>query len=235
MRHPNIALTEELTRAGWRPSRLAAAINQVLGEGYASRSTVSEWLHAGRVPREPLPALVAQLLTEATGHPISVHGLWPDAVLAPTWTVLADVGLAQIVAAPCPALALAHDWVRHADHQAGRDRRHFLPVSPAALPDGGHSAPTPAAASGVPWYVTGNQTAHQAAVLPVSPAVLRLAHRQVLALAQALIDLPHERGPPSALVLATTTAGQLAESLRARGLAQRYAASNAILLAIHWR
>ena len=43
----------------WSPSLLAEAVNGVLGPGYVARGTVSEWLHQDRVPRDPLPTVVA--------------------------------------------------------------------------------------------------------------------------------------------------------------------------------
>jgi hypothetical protein len=58
----NAVLGMLLAELGWSPSRLAKAVNGVLGPGYVARSTVSEWLHQDRVPRHPLPTVVAHLI-----------------------------------------------------------------------------------------------------------------------------------------------------------------------------
>ncbi len=64
MRSANRNLAACMNAAGIRPPQMVTAVNQLLGQGYLSRSTVSEWMHAGHVPREPLPAIVAQLLSD---------------------------------------------------------------------------------------------------------------------------------------------------------------------------
>jgi hypothetical protein len=228
MRRPNLALTEQLARAGWRPPHLVRAVNDLLGDGYLSRSTVSEWLHAGRIPREPLPAIIAQFLTEATGRPVSVRELWPHAALAPTWTVPADDGLAQIAAAPCPAIALANDWLHHADHPSGRDRRHFLPVPHTSQPvvDRG-----PIPAIQVCSDPSARRTADRINSLPATRVTLRFAHRQVLAHAELLITLLRDDDMVSGLTLIIAAAAETAHRVMEHGLAQRYEMSGEILRA----
>jgi hypothetical protein len=225
MRHPNHALAEQLASAGWRPPQLVAAVNALLGNDYLSRSTVSEWLHAGRVPREPLPAIVTQLLNEATGRSLLVSDLWPQAGLAPAWAVPADNGLDAIANSPSPAVALAADWIRHADRQQGCDRRRFTPVPPSALP----SAPPICEAPAGPWTAIALAVTEQIACLPPGPTALRFAHRQTITFAETLTDTAQDSDTAMALARILTTAGNLARIAGAGGLAQRYHASSAIL------
>jgi hypothetical protein len=209
-------------------TQLVSAVNALLGDGYVSRSTVSEWLHAGRVPREPLPAIVAQLLSEASGDPVPVRDLWPRAALAPVWTVPADDGLADILRAPSPAMALATDWTRHADRRSGRDRRRFTPAPAAVLPaTAHHNAPAQAAAAGR-WGEAARAAADLITELTPGPEAMRFAYRQTLTYAETLIDLPHDNGITAALAITTRAAGKKAHEAGALGLAQRYRLSSTI-------
>ncbi|TKA12071.1 hypothetical protein [Actinacidiphila oryziradicis] len=229
MRRPNHTLAEQLALAGWRPPQLVAAVNALLGDGYLSRSTVSEWLHAGRVPREPLPAIVAQLLSEAAGNHVPVRDLWPRAALAPVWTVPADDGLADILRAPSPTMALATDWIRHADRRTGRDRRRFTPALAAVLPTTAACNDTPArAAVAAHWSEAARAAADLIAELTPGPEAIRFAYRQTLAYAETLIDLPHNLGVTAALAITTHAAGKMAHETGALGLAQRYHLSSTI-------
>ncbi len=231
MRRPNQALAEHMARADMRPPRLVAEINALLGDGYVSRSTVSEWLHAGRVPREPLPAVIASVLSDATGSRIRVEDLWPGACLAPTWAVPADDGLDRITHTPSPATELAQDWVRHAGLQWGRDRRRFVPV-PAGrikLSAASSAASADASASGQ-WSTAAQPAAAQFARLPDRPAAVRYVHRQVLAFCGVLLDEGWSADAAAALCLVTTTAADTARAMGEPGLAQRYRASAGLFL-----
>jgi len=225
MRRANHVLAEQLASACWRPPQLVASVNALLGDGYLSRSTVSEWLHAGRVPREPLPAIVAQLLSEATGRSVRVGDLWPRAGLAPAWAVPADDGLDAIAHSPNPAVAVADDWIRHADRQGGRDRRRFIPVLPKALSDG----PLACGSATGPWTAMALAVTEHLAHLPPGPTALQFAHRQTVTFAETLKDTTQDSDAPAALARILTTAGNLAGAARVGGLAQRYHASCAIL------
>lgn len=229
VRRPNHVLAEQLALVGWRPPRLVAAVNALLGEGYLSRSTVSEWLHAGRIPREPLPAIVALLLSEASSSQISVRDLWPRAGLAPAWAVPADAGLADIERAPSPAVALAQDWIRHSDRSAARDRRRFIPIPGTALPTASPRVPTASAATTGCWELTALAIADQFCELPPGPSAVSFAYRQTIALAETLTESPHESDLIAALAVITAAAGMLAHAAGERGLAQRYAVSSAVL------
>ncbi len=228
MRRPNQVLAEHMARAGMRPPRLVAEINALLGDGYVSRSTVSEWLHAGRIPREPLPALIAALLSDATGSHIRVSDLWPGTCLAPTWAVPADDGLDRIAQAPSPAIELARDWVTYAAPDSGRDRRQLIPV-----PSGRHDRPTyrlTGACRSQPWTAAASDTAAHFAALPGLPAALRYVHRQVVAFCRVLLEEGHDLDTGQALSVVTDAAAETVHDAGQPGLAQRYRASARLLL-----
>lgn len=231
MRRPNQALAEHMERAGMRPPQLVAEINALLGDGYVSRSTVSEWLHAGRVPREPLPAVIAALLSDATGSHIRVSDLWPSACLAPTWAVPANDGLNHIAQAPSPPTELARDWVTHATPDSGRDRRRFIPMPPGHV---GFPADPPlvvaAASTNGPWSTAAHATATGLAGLPNQPSAVRYAHRQVLTFSNVLLEEGNSADQTAALLLVTCGAAKVAERAGEAGLAQRYRASAVLLL-----
>jgi hypothetical protein len=230
MRQPNHALAHHLKLAGWRSPQLAIAINALLGSGYTSRSTVSEWVHAGRVPRAPLPAVIAMLLSEATGNQVTVDDLWSGTPVAPTWTFSADDGIEQLSQHFDPISAVAQDWIRHYDRHAACDRRRFIPVPRSSLPvtDSG-SEHFPAQSDELPLEVITRAVAIQLAHLPESPAALRFAHRQVIALAETLIDASGGKSIAAALAIAVLAAGELAEAVGKTGLSQRYHVSGCII------
>lgn len=231
MRRPNRELAEYMARAGMRPPRLVAEINALLGDGYVSRSTVSEWLHAGRVPREPLPAVIAALLSEATGSRIRVSDLWPGACLTPTWAIPADDGLYRIARAPSPATALARDWVTHAAPHGGNDRRRFIPMPPGQVgfPVVPSIAVAAVSANG-PWSTAAQATATGLARLPNQPSAVRYAHRQVLAFSNVLLEEGNGSDQTAALLVVVHGAAEVAEQAGETGLAQRYRAGAALLL-----
>ncbi len=72
----NAVLGALLAELGWSPSQVANAVNGLLRPGYVARSTVSEWLHLDRVPRPPLPTMVAHLISDALGREIRLEELW---------------------------------------------------------------------------------------------------------------------------------------------------------------
>jgi hypothetical protein len=139
--------------------------------------------------------------------------------------VPADDGLDTIANSPSPAVALAEDWIRHADRQQGRDRRRFTPVPPSALPSG---PPVCAAAAG-PWTAMALAVSEQIDSLPPGPTALRFAHRQTIVFAETLTDTAQDSDAHLALVRILTAAGNLARMAGASGLAQRYHASSSIL------
>lgn len=72
----NLVLLELLQKLSWSQSRLARRLNEVLGAGYVSRSTVAEWVNQERVPRDPVPTVVAHVLSEELGRTVTLDELW---------------------------------------------------------------------------------------------------------------------------------------------------------------
>jgi hypothetical protein len=74
---PNETLTHALREVGWSAYDLAKRINQAKGSGYVHRTTPYMWCAQGVVPRPPLPALVAGILSQEAGRLIRPADLWP--------------------------------------------------------------------------------------------------------------------------------------------------------------
>lgn len=131
-RRGNAVLGALLGELGWSPSRLTEEVNGVLGPGYVARSTVSEWVNQDRVPRDPLPTVVAHLISDAVGREVSVAQVWSGRAQPAEFWVPADAGLAL----PWTAMGTVEvldDWLRHTGGAIGMDRRIFLAVSGAPL------------------------------------------------------------------------------------------------------
>ncbi|WP_433195814.1 hypothetical protein ACQP1G_42445 [Nocardia sp. CA-107356] len=74
---PNAELRRLLEEIGWSPRELARQVNRVVSaDRRVHRTTPFTWLE-GVVPRDPLPAVVAGVLTEARGEIVTVEHLWP--------------------------------------------------------------------------------------------------------------------------------------------------------------
>lgn len=124
----NLLLSETMRELNWSSSKLAAAVNSILGEGFIGRSTVSEWLTRSRVPREPLPTVVAHVLSNACGRRIDEAQLWPGwRSKTPQW-VPADAGLESPLSIKS-TVALADDWLLNGGEVTDSDRRRFMAVS----------------------------------------------------------------------------------------------------------
>ncbi len=89
-RVPNEALQAALRRLRWSPYRLAREVNHVMGVGYIHRSTPLKWAAYGAVPHPPLPELVAEILSDALGEPVTVPALWPGRAGTRPAPVMAD-------------------------------------------------------------------------------------------------------------------------------------------------
>ncbi len=116
----------------WSPIRLADVVNGLLGQGYVARSTVSEWLHQDRVPRHPLPTVVAHLISDGLDREVSVEQLWSGRARPAEFWVPADAGL-QLPWTAEGTVEVLDDWLRHTGGSIGLDRRIFLAVSGASL------------------------------------------------------------------------------------------------------
>lgn len=126
--HPNDVLVAVLAELGWSPRTLAQRINRAFGTGTVAATAPYHWRDAGRVPRQPLPALTAWVLSRELGRPVTVAELWqgqaPDTPLTLPATIEMDLPWTR------PAtLGIIDDWVV----SGLLDRRHFLAVSGTAL------------------------------------------------------------------------------------------------------
>ncbi|MCF3141800.1 hypothetical protein [Streptomyces platensis] len=65
-----------LARLSWPPERLAREINRRCGSGTISSKAPYNWLK-GACPRRRLPYIVATILSDHLGEPITVEALWP--------------------------------------------------------------------------------------------------------------------------------------------------------------
>ncbi|MGI9062296.1 MAG: hypothetical protein ACR2FQ_00540 [Pseudonocardiaceae bacterium] len=128
----NEVLGTLLAELDWSPSRLTEAVNGLLGAGYVARSTVSEWLHQDRVPRHPLPTVVAHLIADALDRDVSLAELWSGRAQIAEFWVPADHGL-QLPWTAAGIVEVLDDWLRHTGGAIGLDRRMFLAVSGTGL------------------------------------------------------------------------------------------------------
>ncbi len=128
----NEVLGTLLAELGWSPNQLAGAVNGLLGPSSVARSTVSDWLNQDRLPREPLPTVVAHLISDALDREVSVTQLWSGRTQPAEFWVPADHGL-QLPWTAAGTVKILDDWLRHTGGSIGMDRRIFLAVSGATL------------------------------------------------------------------------------------------------------
>ncbi|MGH3799664.1 MAG: hypothetical protein ACRDTD_05920, partial [Pseudonocardiaceae bacterium] len=126
----NAVLGALLSELDWSPSRLTEVVNGVLGPGYVGRSTVSEWVNQDRVPRDPLPTVVAHLISDAVEREVSVAQVWSGRAQPAEFWVPADAGL-QLPWTAMGTVEVLDDWLRHPGGAIRMDRRIFLAVSGA--------------------------------------------------------------------------------------------------------
>ncbi|WP_416563565.1 hypothetical protein [Nocardia testacea] len=83
---PNIELRRILEEVGWSPYELARRINRLVpADRRVHAKTPFAWRDRGTIPRDPLPAVVAGVLTEARGEIVTVDQLWPGRVPTVVW------------------------------------------------------------------------------------------------------------------------------------------------------
>jgi len=128
----NEVLAALLAELGWSPIQLAGGVNAVLGPNYVARSTASDWVNQNRLPREPLPTVVAHLISDALGREVSVAWLWSGRAQPAEFWVPADHGL-QLPWTAAGTVEALDDWLHHTGGSIGMDRRIFMAVSGAAL------------------------------------------------------------------------------------------------------
>ncbi|MGH3889923.1 MAG: hypothetical protein ACRDSZ_25720 [Pseudonocardiaceae bacterium] len=128
----NAVLGALLSELAWSPSLLAEAVNGLLGPGYVGRSTVSDWLHRDRLPRDPLPTVVAHLISDTLGREVCLDELWSGRATPAQLWVPADAGM-NTPWTPAGTVQVLDDWLGHTGGSIGMDRRFFLAVSGATL------------------------------------------------------------------------------------------------------
>lgn len=124
----NQTLRSLMSELGWSPRTLTRRINRIFGAGTVADTAAYHWRDAGRVPRQPLPALIAWLLSRELGRTITVDDLWQGKAGAAPAVVPAT---ADFDATPSRTgtMRVLEDWVA----SGLLDRRMFLAVSGAAL------------------------------------------------------------------------------------------------------
>jgi len=79
VRGRNATLASLLAEVGWSPYELARAVNRALdGTRRIHPTTPFTWRDHGVIPRNPLPSVIAGVLTEACGRAVTAQELWPD-------------------------------------------------------------------------------------------------------------------------------------------------------------
>ncbi|MDT3395794.1 transcriptional regulator [Streptomyces sp. B1866] len=236
---PNAALAGCLDELGWSPKALARKLNRVFGVGTVTESAPYHWRDSGGVPRSPLPAMAAYVLSQELGRVVSVAELWQgraaespmlvpaDTDLTGPWTV---EGLRKIV----------ENWVL-----GGLvDRRRFLAVSGSGLTaivsqylDGtaGRGAYTPRLTGGASADPLVEQVEHNVPRLQLlddehgGARHLPYVGAQFRAVGLLLREGGHPSAAASRLIRAFAEIGQLAGWMAFdaadHGLAQRYFAT----------
>ncbi|MGQ0773874.1 MAG: hypothetical protein ACT4NY_05570 [Pseudonocardiales bacterium] len=128
----NAVLGALLGELAWSPGLLAEAVNGVLGPGYVARSTVSDWLHHDRLPRDPLPTVVAHLISDTLDREVSFDELWSGRATPAELWVPADVGM-DLPWTAAGTVNVLEDWLAHTGGAIRMDRRFFLAVSGGTL------------------------------------------------------------------------------------------------------
>ncbi len=124
-------LAQLLREPDWSVSRLASEVNREVGRGYISRTTASEWVNISRVPRQPLPTVIAHVLSQASGDTVRACDLWPGVGAAVGW-LPADHGM-QVPWNVQGIRTLARDWSMNGGTVFDADRRSFMAISGGAL------------------------------------------------------------------------------------------------------
>ncbi|WP_018802459.1 carph-isopro domain-containing protein [Salinispora arenicola] len=126
----NQTLAAHMTEAGLTPRTLAREINRLFGPGTLAETAPYHWRDAGGIPRPPLPALSAYVISRRLGRIVTVGDLWhgqPDTADG-TLVMAASTGLDGPWTLTSTML-VAEDWLL-----GGLvDRRMFLSVSGTAL------------------------------------------------------------------------------------------------------
>ncbi len=242
----NAVLGTLLGELAWSPGLLAEAVNGLLGPGSVARSTVSDWLHRDRLPRDPLPTVVAHLISDTLDREVSLDELWSGRARPAELWVPADAGM-NLPWTPAGTVEVLDDWLGHTGGAIRMDRRFFLAVSGgaltapawayadhlgirggsfAALADGGRSMTvTSAMVDAIAAATAGLRTLGEAE--GGHEDTLRLVHHQLTSVARLLRQARFTHQAVADRLLAewaqlSQLAGWLASDTGEHGLSQRY-------------
>jgi hypothetical protein len=124
----NEILDSFLQELGWSPRTLVRKLNRVLGPNTVAETAAYHWRDYGRIPRVPLPALTAWVLSEELGRRVTVGELWEGKADDVPPGLRADFD-ADVPWSRAGALSVLEDWTM----SGLLDRRFFLRISGAAL------------------------------------------------------------------------------------------------------
>lgn len=128
-RNPVLAWALEVL--DWSPERLARMLNRELvtlnHHRRISRNSPAQWRDLNMVPRPPIPAITAHVLSQSLDRPLSVHELWQGRAHDPQLIVPADFGLDQ------PWNPAGTVEILHTVRSDRMLRRQFLSISGLAL------------------------------------------------------------------------------------------------------
>jgi hypothetical protein len=124
----NEVLDGLLQELSWSPRTLARRLNRDFGTGTVAETAPYHWRDSGGVPRSPLPALVAHLLSCELGRLVTLGELWQGRAMDSPLVVRADAGMRQPWTR-AGTLGTIDDWVV----TGLLDRRQFLAISGVSL------------------------------------------------------------------------------------------------------
>ncbi len=124
----NHPLAAHLAEAGLTPRALAREMNRLFGPGTVAETAPYYWRDTGGLPRDPLPALAAYVLSRHLGRVVTVGELWQGRAADTTLFMPADAGMNRPWTL-ASTLLVAEDWLLG----GLLDRRLFLSVTGAAL------------------------------------------------------------------------------------------------------
>lgn len=123
----NEVLAACLDELGWGPKTLARKLNSAFGAGTVADSAPYHWRDAGRIPRAPIPTLVAHVLSQSLGRELTTADIWPGTGSGGPFASAA-VGLAGPWSRD-KLVAVIENWLI----SGMTDRRQFLALSGTAL------------------------------------------------------------------------------------------------------
>ncbi|MGW4368055.1 hypothetical protein ACWEKT_20670 [Nocardia takedensis] len=120
----NDELRRLLNEIGWSPYELARQVNRVVPpDRRVHAKTPFAWRDRATVPRDPLPAVIAGILTEARGQTVTADQLWPGTGSSSAVWLAASAGIATGTWPVAETITLLDECT------AGPDARTYFAVS----------------------------------------------------------------------------------------------------------